>query len=94
MVMEPEKAGPILSSPSSQRYLIDEKSGTKMLPPPVGGPRSRRDLSLRPKVGSPMGTRAYYATFDNSAGTVKPGDKVSLTIDQCHIDGLVVQSQP
>jgi hypothetical protein len=35
--------------------------------------------------------RSYIAWFDNSAGLVKAGDKVSLIIDEYRIDDLTVR---
>lgn len=88
-----DKAGPVLS-PAAQRYLIDQKSGRQLLVPGAGRPAGReryRSGAVRPVVGSPAAQRSYTIMFDNSAGLVRPGDKVALVIDEFRVDDLTVR---
>ena len=84
VVSEPEKTGQILTA-MAQRYLIDQKSGTRI---PV--PTTIRTGRLRPEPGM-GGWRTYQATFNNSKGVVRPGDKVTLVMDEYRVEGLTAQ---
>ena len=84
-VSDPEKAGSILS-PAAERYLIDRKTGTRI--PPPSGARARL---MRPVPGGGAYRRTYIASFDNSGGAVKPGDAVSLIMNDYRVDGLIVR---
>ena len=88
-----EKAGPVLS-PDAQKYLIDQKSGRQLAIPGAGRPAGReryRSGAVRPVIGSPAAERSYTIMFDNSAGLVRPGDKVALLIDEFRVDDLTVR---
>lgn len=82
-VSTPEKSGAVLS-PAAERYLIDQKSGTKILSPT--NPRVKR---LR--LASGVRSQNFIATFDNSKGVVKPGDQVSVVVDEYRVDNLEVR---
>jgi len=83
MVSTPEKAGQILS-PVAQRYLIDQKSGTKILAPQ--SPRAKR---MRATAG--VASQSFIASFDNSKDVVKSGDKVSVIVDEYRVDNITVR---
>jgi hypothetical protein len=91
-VSVPDKAGQLLS-PTVSRYLIDEKSGTKLVNPTGQPGRERRRLPglLRPVAGGTGLIRSYIATFDNSEGLVRSGDKVTFVMDEYRVTGLSVQ---
>jgi len=83
MVSTPEKAGQVLS-PVAQRYLIDQKSGTKIL-----APQSTRAKRMRATSG--VASQNFVASFDNSKDVVKSGDKVSVIVDEYRVDNLTVK---
>jgi hypothetical protein len=82
-VVEPEKAGPVLL-PGTDRYLIDA-SGTTLRPP--SGPRG----GLVRTVPGMIGMGRYLASFVNTGGRVKPGDKVSLVVGDYRVDNVAVK---
>jgi hypothetical protein len=92
-VYTPEKAAQILS-PNTERYLVDQKSGTRLIVPsaaPRPGRERRRVTSIRLVIGSNSGQRGYVVTFDNSQGLVQPGDKVTFVMDEYHVEDLTVR---
>jgi hypothetical protein len=86
MIFEPEKTGPVLS-PAAERYLIDQKTGTRLS---EGSQRATAGQRRLVPGGGAL-RQPHMASFDNSKGLVKPGDTVSLVIDDYRIDGLVVR---
>jgi hypothetical protein len=84
VVSTAEKAGTALS-PAAERYLIDQRTGTKILPP-----AAVRSRILRP--GPAIGPeRTFTAVFDNSAGLVKAGDKVTVVMGEYQVGDLPVR---
>lgn len=84
-VVDPLQAEKVLAR-NVECYLIDQKSGTKMIvpaPPKVG--------SLRQKTMTPEQGRIYYVMFANPGRKVQRGDKVTVVIDDLHIPDLEVQ---
>ncbi len=67
-------------------YVIDQKSGAKMIvpaPPKVG--------SLRQKSTAPVEGKIYYMMFANPGRRIQAGDKVTVVIDTLEIPDLTVQ---
>lgn len=67
-------------------YVIDQKSGAKMIvpaPPKVG--------SLRQKTTAPVEGKIYYMMFANPGRKIQTGDKVTVVIDALEIPDLTVQ---
>lgn len=70
----------------AQCYVIDQKSGARMIvpaPPKVG---SLRNKSLEPVEG-----KTYYVMFANPGRRIRRGDKVTVVIDDMQIHDLEVQ---
>ena len=84
-VVDPLPAKKVLAR-NAECYLIDQKSGAKMIvpaPPKVG--------SLRQKTMAPEEGRIYYVMFANPGRKIQRGDKVTVVIDDLHIPDLEVQ---
>jgi hypothetical protein len=85
LVTEPQLAKQVTTR-QAQCYVIDQKSGTRMLvptPPKVG--------SLRQKTPEPVEGKIYYIMFANPGRRVRHGDKVTVVIDDLEIPELIVQ---
>jgi len=84
-IIYPEKAAPILSR-AAKPYIIDEKSGARLIvpaPPKVG--------ALRQKSSEPQPNRIYFIMFANPGRLVKPGNKVTVIIGDFKAEGLIVK---
>ncbi len=84
-VVNSSLAIPILER-SVSCYVIDQKSGAKMIvpvPPKVG--------SLRQKTVAPAEGKIYYIMFANPGRRVQSADKVTVVIDNLEIPDLIVQ---
>lgn len=84
-VVEPSHAKALMAR-DAECYVIDQKSGSKMMvpaPPKVG--------SLRQKPLEPMEGRIYYVMFANPGRRVQQGDKVTVVIGDLHLSDLMVQ---
>lgn len=84
-VVNSSLAVPIMDR-SAVCYVIDQKSGAKMIvpaPPKVG--------SLRQKTVAPTEGKIYYIMFANPGRRVQPADKVTVVINNLEIPDLIVQ---
>jgi hypothetical protein len=84
-VVAPEKAAAILKR-DTKTYLIDQKTGAKLLVPssPKVGPM--RQITRKPTAG-----RVYYVLFANPGHLIRAGNKVTIVIGDCRLEDLVVQ---
>ena len=70
----------------AQIYLIDQSSGTNL---PVPDMAKVGKLLQRPDQGA--NDKVYWIFFSNPGARVKPGDKVTLVIDEIRIKDILVQ---
>ena len=87
LVVDPEKALPLLGRTKDHRiYLVDEKSGQAL-----GVPETKvgimRQSSVRPLAG-----KNYFLMFYNP-GIAQPGDEMTLVLGDERFTGLVVASK-
>ena len=84
-VLDKDKALPILSR-GVIPYLVDQKSGVKLMVPssPKIGPL--RQTALEAKQG-----KVYFILFANPGKMVSPGDRVTVVIGDFQAKDLVVQ---
>lgn len=84
-VVDPNKAAPLLSR-NTEPYIIDEKSGTKLIvpkPPKVG--------ALRQKADKPLKNKIYYVMFANPGRLIKQEDRVTVVIGDFKAQHLIVE---
>ena len=77
-VVDPSLAVKLMER-DAEYYVIDQKSGSKMIvpaPPKVG--------SLRQKTPNPVEGKVYYVMFANPGRMVKRNDKVTVVIDELY----------
>lgn len=84
-VVDPKKALPLLKR-QTKPYLIDQKTGAKLIvpTPPKVGPL--RQTPLEATAG-----RVYFAMFANPGRLIKAGNKVTIVIGDFRAEDLVVQ---
>ena len=70
----------------AQIYLIDQSSGTNL---PVPDMAKVGKLLQRPDQGA--NDKVFWIFFSNPGARVKPGDKVTLVIDEIRIKDILVQ---
>jgi hypothetical protein len=83
-IVDPAKAAPLFDR-KTRPTLKDEKTGAVMLvpvPPKVGALRPAND----PKEG-----RTYFMFFGNPGGFIKRFSKVTVTVGEFSVSGLVVR---
>lgn len=83
-VLEPSEAK-ILLDPSVPATLVHEPTGK------VLAVASSKIGRLRQRAVLPEPGREYFILFRNSGGLVNPGEKVSLKVGSCEVEGLEVQ---
>ena len=83
-VMDPDKARLFLSE-TTHPYLIHNKTGSRLLIPSTAKAGSLRQTSRLPKAG-----RSYFMMFVNPGTLVKPGDTLTLVIEDIKIDNLTL----
>ena len=83
-VMDPDKAT-VLSDKHATPYMIDEKTGIKLLVPVA-----EQIGALRQTVPPERG-REYWMLFANAGKVVKPGQRVDVSIGSFHARGLTVE---
>jgi hypothetical protein len=71
---------------SAQIYLVDQARGTKM---PVPDMAMVGKLLQRPDQGDSK--KIFWIFFSNPGAMVKPGDKVTLVIDEIRIKDILVE---
>jgi hypothetical protein len=71
---------------SAQIYLVDQARGTKM---PVPDMAMVGKLLQRPDQGDSK--KIFWIFFNNPGAMVKPGDKVTLVIDEIRIKDILVE---
>lgn len=84
-IIDPNKAEPLLSQ-QYKPYLIDQKSGARLIvpaPPKVG--------SLRQKSRQPQAGKIYFIIFSNPGRLVKKGDKVTVIIGDFKAEDVIVK---
>ncbi len=84
-VLDPEKAAP-LSKKEWKPYLIDEATGQKLLVPSTPKLGALRQTAQQLDAG-----RIYFIFFGNSRGVVKAGNKVTVVVGDCRIEGLTIE---
>jgi len=83
-VMDANKAAKV-NDKRATPSLIDEDAGVKLVVPVMDKIGELRQSS-KPEVG-----KTYWMVFSNKGGFVKPGDKVTIEIGKCRVEGLTVQ---
>lgn len=83
-VVDPDKAA-VLSDKHATPYMIDEKTGIKLLVPVM-----EQIGALRQTVAPEQG-REYWLLFANAGKVVKPGQRVDVSIGSFHVRGLTVE---
>ena len=83
-VLDPDKAA-VLSDKHATPYMIDEKTGIKLLVPVM-----EQIGALRQTVTPEQG-REYWLLFANAGKVVKPGQRVDVSIGSFHVRGLTVE---
>lgn len=83
-VLDPVKAKPLLERNVSA-HLVDEATGKALAVPDA--PKTGR---LRNK-GTPEVGRVYFVLFQNQAGLLERGDRVSIVIGDFRAEGLTVE---
>lgn len=83
-VLDAEKAGP-LNEKSNEPVMFDPEMNAKLVVPSLEKVGQLRQSST-PEAG-----KLYWMAFSNPGRVVKRGDRVSVTIGQFHIEGLVVE---
>jgi hypothetical protein len=86
-ITDPDKAAR-LTSHAAKPYLVDERTGARMLvpsPPKVGA------LRQLPRRGAATTGRTYFMLFANPGRTVKAGGTVTLVLGDLRAEHLPVQ---
>jgi hypothetical protein len=83
-VVDPDKAV-VLSDKHATPYMIDERTGIKLLVPVM-----EQIGALRQTVTPEQG-REYWLLFANAGKVVKPGQRVDVSIGSFHARGLTVE---
>jgi hypothetical protein len=83
-VLDPEKAKPLFNF-RTPAHLVDEESGKALAVPDT--PKTGR---LR-NTGTPEAGRTYFILFQNQAGLLEKGDRVSVVIGDFAARDLVVE---
>ena len=86
VVLDPDKAA-ALNDKRNTAYLIDEKSGTKLMVPQM-----EKVGALRTTV-TPVQGKMYWMVFANTGKVVSAGSRVSVVIGDLKIKDLVVVSR-
>jgi hypothetical protein len=86
VVIDPEKAK-ALNDKRNTAYLIDEKSGLKLMVPQM-----EKVGALRTTV-TPTAGRMYWMVFANTGRIVDVGSRVDLVIGDFHAIGLSVDAK-
>jgi len=84
-VLDAEKASRVIT-PQVHPYLVDQASGAKFTvpsPPRIGPLRQTRS----PQVTG----RSYFIFFANPGQYIKPGNKVTVVLNDVRIENLAVQ---
>jgi hypothetical protein len=84
IVLDPEKASG-LNDKRNTAYLIDEKTGVKLMVPQM-----EKVGALR-TTATPVAGRMYWMVFANTGRIVDAGSKVDVVIGDLHVDGLTVE---
>jgi hypothetical protein len=79
-VLDQEKAGRLLKDPADVPVLVVEDSGTVLKPPDV----KPQDIQLE-------NDSVYLILYPNTAGTIKPGTSVLVTIGNVHLEPILAQ---
>lgn len=87
-ISDQTKAGALMSL-DTEHQVIDAKSGTRLSL--VSTPRRPARIQRTLGPGGLGQGQGYTLIFDNSKGVIKPGDKVSVVMDQYRVDGLAVR---
>jgi hypothetical protein len=83
-VLDADKARP-LNEKSNEPVMFDPAINAKLIVPSLEKVGQLRQSST-PEAG-----KSYWMAFSNPGRVVKRGDRVSVTIGQFHIEGLVVE---
>jgi hypothetical protein len=83
-VVDPDKAS-VLSDKKATPVLIDQKTQNKFGVPQMENIGTLREAT-RPEAG-----REYWMVFQNQGKTVKPGNRVDISIGSFRVAGLVVE---
>ena len=83
-VLDADKARP-LNEKSNEPVMFDPTINAKLIVPSLEKVGQLRQSST-PEAG-----KSYWMAFSNPGRVVKRGDRVSVTIGQFHIEGLVVE---
>jgi hypothetical protein len=83
-VIDPDKAA-VLSDKRLAPYLIDERSGIRLMVPVV------EQVGALRTTGTPERGREYFMLFGNAGKTVKPGARVDVSIGTFQVRGLTVE---
>jgi hypothetical protein len=83
-VLDAEKARP-LNEKTNEPVMFDPAINAKLIVPSLEKVGQLRQSST-PEAG-----KSYWMAFSNPGRVVKRGDRVSVTIGQFHIEGLVVE---
>ncbi len=86
IVIDPEKAKG-LNDKRNTAFLIDEKSGAKLMVPQMEKVGALRTTS------TPVAGRMYWMVFANVGRIVNVGSRVNVEIGDFKADGLIVDSQ-
>mgnify|MGYP001576025428 FL=1 len=84
-VLDAEKAARVIT-PRINPYLIDQASGAKFVvpsPPRIGPLRQTRSPQIAGK--------SYFIFFANPGQYIKPGNKVTMILNDVRIENLAVQ---
>lgn len=83
-VLEPEAASSLLD-PSVPVSLVHEPSGRELTV------ASSKIGKLRQRTARPETGKEYFILFRNSGGLVNPGERVTLRVGNCKVEGLEVE---
>jgi hypothetical protein len=83
-VVNPDKAA-MLSDKRTTPYLIDEQTGIKLMVPVV------EQIGALRQTTTPEQGREYFMLFANAGKTVKPGQRVDVSIGPFQVRGLTVE---
>jgi hypothetical protein len=85
-VIDPDKALIFLDR-TKDAFLIDQESGITV-DVPVGkvGPLRQTTRAAKPVAG-----RIYFMLFSNPGRAIKPGSKVTITIEEFRVEDLVLE---
>jgi len=84
-VLDPVLAARLMER-KAECYVVDQKSGARMIvpaPPKVG--------SLRQRTSVPVEGKTYFVMFANPGRLIQAKDKVTVVIDDLKLTDLVVQ---